>query len=169
MRCVRLSPGAAGATPISLCTDDAAYFDMGADDVSIVVGSSFWQHNASMVEVDGLSQTITIQYAPFDDTFVTWWWVGAGVGMGAQVVYIAFVLGRRRLTVRAFLLHQAKHPGKGASEAWPVAWPLTVGGFVLVPMAAAAITIAWVGGLYVQNNVDTPVRCPMLFPLIIDY
>lgn len=107
-------------------------------------------------QIDGLTQTVTAQFAPFDDTFVTWWWVGAALSMAAQLVYVMFVLGKRRLTVRALVYHLASHPDASAAV-WPVPWTLTLGGMVLLPLAIAAVVTAWVGGEYVQGNVDTPV------------
>jgi len=50
VRCLLLKPVATWASVLTLCTDDAVYFDMGETN-DVVLGSSFWQHNASVVQV----------------------------------------------------------------------------------------------------------------------
>lgn len=50
VRCFSLVPVVPWASTLTLCTDDAVYFDMG-ETADVVLGSSFWQHNASVVQV----------------------------------------------------------------------------------------------------------------------
>jgi hypothetical protein len=152
--CILLRPRTPTATSLTLCSDDASYFDMIADDedenstIPIILGSSFFWKNATIVQVNGHASTITVQFAPPDENVVlAWQWAGVAFFLAATLVYGLWALGPTTLSIGRYL-HRVLHgqgQGKDTDE-WPMDWGLTLGAILLLPIGIVSIVIGWVGG-----------------------
>jgi hypothetical protein len=162
-RCIVFSPSSTTtATTLTLCDDDAAYFEMQQPPLTstVTLGASFWQANTSLVQVDGYTNTITAQTTTAvqpttDNTALIWQWVGASVALFALIVVFGFwSLGPRLLRFDVYAWHLVHSP---EPETWPVHWTTSLGAFLTLPLAAASICIAWIGGQYVHDSAAVPV------------
>lgn len=152
------------ATSFSLCDDDAPYFDMqdAESTNAITLGRSYWQANTSVVQIDGWNNTITAQtstpvQASGDSATLAWQWASVAVTVLSGLLAFGFwAMGPRLLRFDVYLWHLL-HAKQTDVDVWPVHWTTTLGGLMILPLAAASLAIAWLGGVYVLDEASIPV------------
>jgi hypothetical protein len=147
-RCVRFIPSAAAAaaTPLVLCEDDVAYFDMqSAANDTVVLGSQFWRRNVSIMDVDGWTGTLWVQFADTVDTEAI---ELAGVVVAlvlATFVMAALTTSRTMLTMSLFLERTLTDEAVRAGGVWDSHPAVTLGALATVALFVVATVLCWLG------------------------
>jgi hypothetical protein len=160
--CIRLVPGSGNG--LLICDDDIGHFGMQEGDLrsTILIGGSFWRSNYTLVEVDGFTATIGIQYITTTTVDVlALEWVAIAIELFALVfIYARWVTSDETISRGLMLSHWMENgittttsESESDNDPDPVSWwPMGLvinGGMLLaIVLFISAVTVAWIAFTY---------------------